>query len=64
MITLIKFQHDFYNNEYGLAHCKVCGGAEGSLPTDCPKVQITEEQDADIYSGKIDFKDGEWVELK
>ena len=24
----------------GLSHCPVCGGAEGSLPTECPGAQV------------------------
>jgi len=44
----------------GLAYCNVCGGGEGSLPTDCPGRKLTtEEQDA-IYTAKTDFRYGLW----
>jgi len=48
--------------EGGLAHCTVCGGAEGSLPTDCPGVRMSYVQQDLVYEGKIDFRVGRgWV---
>lgn len=41
-----------------LALCVVCGGAEGSLPTDCPGRQLTSEEQDHIYEGVLDFVDG------
>ncbi|WP_156799808.1 hypothetical protein [Novosphingobium resinovorum] len=35
--------------------CTRCGGAEGSLPTDCPGERMTEQQHDDVYAGHIDF---------
>lgn len=35
--------------------CKRCGGAEGSLPTDCPGEKITREQADAIYAGKLNY---------
>lgn len=46
----------------GLAACTVCGGFEGSLPTDCPGVRMTQVQIDLVYEGKIDFRVGRgWV---
>lgn len=45
----------------GLGICTVCGGAEGSLTTDCPGVKMTPEQDEAVYACKLDFKDGKWI---
>ena len=54
-------KHKLYDREDGLAHCKVCGGVEGSLPTDCPGYRMTtSEQDA-VYGEKADFINGAWV---
>lgn len=39
----------------GLAYCDVCGGAEGSLPTDCPGKRLTADQQDDVYKAKIDY---------
>lgn len=36
-----------------LSLCKVCNGAEASLPAECPGRKMTTE-------GTLDFKDGEW----
>lgn len=53
-------KHEYHDNEHGLAHCKVCGGAEGSLPTDCPGQLMSEQQEDAVYKGWMDFKDGVW----
>lgn len=46
----------------GLFSCTVCGGFEGSLPTDCPGVLMTQVQNDLVYEGKIDFRAGRgWV---
>jgi hypothetical protein len=42
----------------GLFTCTVCGGFEDSLPTDCPLVKMTHEQQVDIHSGNLDYRDG------
>lgn len=47
--------------EGGLAFCEVCKCAEGSLPTECPGKPVNEEAQEDIYSGFLDYKNGEWV---
>lgn len=46
----------------GLSHCTTCGLFEGSLTTECPGVQCYAEKADDVYAGKLDFLDGEWVE--
>ena len=43
-----------------LALCETCGGAEASMPTDCPGVRMTGDQEDEIVAGKLDFVDGEW----
>lgn len=53
-------QHDFYDREDGLAHCKICHGGEGSLPRECPGREMTaEEQDA-VYAGNLEFFQDKW----
>lgn len=44
----------------GLALCDVCGGAEGSMPTECPGVKMTGHQQDEVMAGRLDFKDGAW----
>lgn len=48
--------------EGGLSVCTVCGLVEGCLTTDCPRIESYSKYSDDIYTGKIDFIDGEWVE--
>ena len=55
-------EHDLFDRDDGLAHCKVCGGAEGSLPTDCPGQRMTEKQEDSVMFGSLDFLNGQWVE--
>lgn len=45
----------------GLALCTVCWGAEGSLATECPGEQMSDEHDEAVYGGELDFVDGAWV---
>jgi hypothetical protein len=54
----MSMKHDFYPREDDLSHCKVCGGAEGSLPTLCPGRRLTEEEETAIYAGQLDFNHG------
>lgn len=44
----------------GLFICKVCGGAEGSLPTECPGKPMTSDEEDAVYAGRHDFVNGEW----
>lgn len=48
----------------GLAVCTVCGGAEASLPYECPGARMTEEQDRAVQECRVDFIAGEWREKK
>lgn len=48
--------------EGGLSYCTSCGGAEGSLPTECPGVPISEEHQQLIYKSTLDFRDGQWMQ--
>lgn len=40
--------------------CTTCNGAEGTLPTDCPGVKMTSEQQDAVYAGRLDFRGGAW----
>jgi len=43
------------NGQVVLSLCKICGGAEGCLPTNCPgRPMTTVEQDL-VYNRKLDF---------
>jgi hypothetical protein len=48
-------------NLCNLFMCKVCKGAEGSLPTDCPGRKLTDAEEDAIMAGRLDFKNGEWA---
>ena len=39
-----------------LYSCTRCGGAEASLPTDCPCVPISHELQDDIAAGNADYR--------
>jgi ATPase subunit of ABC transporter with duplicated ATPase domains len=54
--------HKFADREDGFANCTVCGGSEGSLPTDCPQVLMTADQRDSVYAGKLNHIDGTWFE--
>jgi len=47
----------------GLTSCVRCGGAEASLPTDCPGHQIDHGTQDDIAAGLVDYRwrEGGWV---
>ena len=46
----------------GLFVCTVCGGFEGSLPTDCPTEKMTQDEQDQIYGGQLDYREGSgWV---
>jgi len=43
------------NGEVVLALCKVCGGAECGLPTNCPGRELTYEEMELICNKELDF---------
>lgn len=47
----------------GLFLCGVCGGAEGSLPSECPGERMTTAQEEAVYAGRLDFRQGAWRAL-
>lgn len=48
----------------GLYACVVCGGAEVSLPTDCPGEQMHELIENDVMAGMIDYRrHSGWIRL-
>jgi len=62
-----RLQHDYESTRAsagGLAWCKVCGGAEGSLPTHCPGEHMERRVEDRVYAGVLDFVDGEWIQPK
>lgn len=48
--------------EGGLFACEVCDSFEGATTTDCPGAKMTQAQRDLVYIGKLDFRDGEWIE--
>ena len=54
-------EHEFYDREDGLAHCKVCDGGECELPTDCPGEKMTDSQRALVCGGNLDYCAGGWI---
>lgn len=40
-----------------LAVCSVCGGAEGTLTTDCPGVKVSGERHEEVYETNLDYTD-------
>lgn len=44
-----------------LAQCIVCGGAEATLPTECPGVQMTQEQQDAVQLNQNDYINGSWT---
>lgn len=56
--------HGCFICEGGLYTCTRCGGAEASLPTDCPGKQIDHDLQDDIAAGQLDYRWREgWVLL-
>jgi len=45
----------------GLFGCSVCGCFEGATTTECPGRKTTSEESDLIYNGKLDYKDGKWI---
>jgi hypothetical protein len=45
----------------GLSVCAVCGGAEGSLTTDCIGRKLDERELQEVYLGASDFVGNTWV---
>jgi hypothetical protein len=51
--------------EGGLASCTTCGGAEGSLTTDCPGQRMTVVAERAVYLGELDFRRNQgWVNAR
>ena len=51
-------KHQLHDRDDGLQHCKVCNGAEGSLPVNCPGRRMTEAEELAVFSGEADFVHG------
>ena len=48
-------------NACNLYICRVCGGAEGTLPTECPGTKMLEEHAQLVYTSTLDFRGGQWM---
>ncbi len=44
----------------GLSHCLRCGGAESSLPKECPGRHMVQKEIDMITAGHLDFVGGKW----
>lgn len=47
----------------GLSICTVCGGAEGTLTKECQGRMMSNEEQAAVYAGQIDYVAGRWITL-
>jgi len=56
-------KHDLFDRDDDLAHCKVCGGAEATLPAECPGRRMTAAEQLSVQRGTLDFRAGVWVRL-
>lgn len=54
-------EHKFVERDDDLALCGVCGGGEGSLPTECPGERLAPEVEDAVYAGWLDHKAGQWM---
>lgn len=61
--TNCKYQHCSICDG-GLAYCKVCGGAEASLPTECPGEKMSAQTADDVVACRMDFKGGKWIKTQ
>ena len=46
----------------GISICKICGHVEGSITTECPGEKTYQEKGDLVHQGKLDLKDGKWIE--
>lgn len=60
---MVTHVHDYHNREDGLLHCRVCNGAEGTLPVHCPGVKMTKVQESAVMAGTLDFLNNHWWTL-
>lgn len=52
--------HDGASQREVKCMCAVCGGAEASLPTECPGRRMTPDEDCRVSYGLLDYYDGRW----
>lgn len=45
----------------GLFACEVCGSFEGATTTFCPGRPMTKDEEDAVYSGDLDYRDGQWI---
>lgn len=59
-----RLPHNCYGCVYcrgNLACCLTCGGAEASLPTECPGYKMSAEREREVLVEALDFVGGRWV---
>lgn len=47
--------------EGGLFMCETCGGAEASLPTECPGSHMDGIMNDMVQQGRVDYRRGQWL---
>lgn len=52
--------HLYFEREDELLHCKICGGAEASLPTHCPGERMTDVIEGMVQVNQMNFVNGKW----
>ncbi len=53
--------HLYQDREDGLGFCLICRAGECEITTDCPGEKPTEEQQAAVCAGTIDYWSGVWL---
>ena len=46
-----------------LGICRVCECSGVRLPTECPGYKCISTHGEEIFRGKIDFRDGKWIQM-
>lgn len=46
----------------GLFACALCNSFEGATTTHCPGEKMTADQSDAVYAGKLDYRNGAWLE--
>lgn len=55
MATILAWPKHRIVSHGDLGGCSVCGSWEGEVPTECPGVEMTDEQRQAVMDGKLDY---------
>jgi len=55
-------KHDILLNAEDLGTCRVCGGSEGELPTDCPGYTMNYAERQAVFKAGVDYINGTWTD--